>query len=90
MTTLQECGARVTLATAVFDVAVDNTASFEGDAAPYPTFGADLAYLLGAIVKGEAFELWTVEHGEFLAWLGEHFSDDHPVWGSIVRLTEGV
>jgi hypothetical protein len=66
------------LATAVYDAVTDHTESLELD----DMIGPDLAYLMGAILKGTGCE-WPAGR-PILAILRNAFpAADHPVWGFI-------
>jgi hypothetical protein len=61
------------LARTVYEVVLGATGSFEDD-----RIGADLAYLLGAILKGNQCE-WP-EDRPLVRLLREHFPPQHALW----------
>lgn len=71
---------RAMLATEVYATVYRNTETFmEGP------IGGGLAYLMGAILQGDVYEIIspTSEEAEFLAFIRETFADDHPVFQHI-------
>lgn len=74
---------RSAIADEVFGAVFDNFESFRED-----NVGADLAYLLGAILGGDEVDWNPEEYGESVCPLGEfclrHFKREHPVWHYIV------
>lgn len=70
---------RAVIAIEVYDAAQNNSESFEEE----DNLGANLAYLMGAILKGETFEAWPGVHEEFVTFLRESFGTRHVVWSSI-------
>jgi len=65
---------RTSLAIGVYDAMHDATESWEGE------FGGDLAYLMGAILKGEKFEAWMGASDDLMRLLVEAFELDNAVW----------
>lgn len=69
---------RANAAIDVYNACMDHSQSFEED-----NLGANLAYLMGAILKGEKFQAWLGVHEEFVAFLHENVPSDHDAWASI-------
>ena len=70
---------RARIATRVFNVCAANSDTFEGA----DNLGANVAYLMGAILKGERFEASCDVHRHFIALLSSHFAPSCAVWRSI-------
>jgi hypothetical protein len=75
---------RLKLAKEIFDAVFNHFDTFRDD-----NIGADLAYLLGAILCDDDANVdWTEENygnsGEVPKFIEESFPKDHPVWGFIV------
>ena len=66
---------RVQLAIAVYDATMASTESFEAE----DHIGADVAYLMGAILKEDRFDAWS-RNRELLRILRENFPPDHELW----------
>lgn len=64
------------LAITVFDVVYEATETIEGD----DLIGPDLAYLMGAILKGHGHGCEWPEDRQIVRLLREHFPQDHQVW----------
>ncbi len=71
-------GETVDTAISVYDAVVDETESLEEE-----NIGANLAYLLGALLKGTRFEAHVLIHGPFLFMLKNGLGPHHKVWDSI-------
>ncbi len=65
---------RTSLAIGVYDAMHDATQSWEGEV------GGDLAYLMGAILKGEKFEAWLGASDDLMRLLVRAFELDNAVW----------
>lgn len=65
---------RASLAEGVYDLMLDKTDTFEGE------IGVDLAYLMGAILKGEKFEAWLGASDGLMRKLVASFDPDNAVW----------
>jgi hypothetical protein len=61
---------RASLAIGVYDAMLDATESFEDE------IGADLAYLMGAILKGEKFEAWLGASDGLMCLLARKFDSE--------------
>jgi hypothetical protein len=74
--------ARARLALEAFEAVTCAVGSLVDEATHY---GASLAYLMGALLKGERFEGWLGEEGEgpFLRALLEEVGPDSKVWEAI-------
>jgi hypothetical protein len=66
------------IATEVFNVCVSNSDTFEAD----DNLGANVAYLMGAVLNGQRFEA-NKSHRAFMRLLREHFEPSHAVWSAI-------
>lgn len=65
---------RAALAREIYAKVENGTESFEVD-----HLGADLAYLLGAILRGDSGCEWDDDR-PFVRLLHDFFDDEHPVW----------
>ena len=81
---VSETVCRASLAIAVYNAMLDETESFEGE------IGADLAYLMGAILKGEKFEAWYGLNDEFVRALLRSFDHTNAVWDSVDLMNDDV
>jgi len=78
-TSPEEAVKRLELITEVWDEFFERTESFEDG-----EVGMWLAYLLGAIAKGEGFDLWPhPDYDAFRQILREAFPPGHRVWSHI-------
>jgi hypothetical protein len=74
--------ARMRLAIEVYEVAIQETESFEIEV---DHIGSDLAYLMAAILKNTSFDAWE-RNAPFLKILEDNFPMNSPVWGFIKRM----
>lgn len=65
---------RAVLALEAYNAMLDETDSFEGDV------GADLAYLMGEVLKGDKFQAWLGLNDEFMRALVGRFGSGHELW----------
>lgn len=63
----------------VYKTIIDATESIEEG-----NLGANLAYLMGAILMGEDFDAYIEHHGAFIALLFNELNAAHPVWQTIL------
>ena len=70
---------RAELAVRVYDEVIEGSETFEGE------LGIQLAYLLGAILKGTqiTLDMSNVEQDEVHQFFGLLFPGDHPVWSHV-------
>jgi hypothetical protein len=74
--------ARAALALEVYNAMLEETDTFEGE------IGADIAYFMGEVLKGDKFQAWLGSNDEFARLLVRSFGPDHRVWGHVELMND--